>query len=331
VALSVLVGCLTSGFGLTSLLAADQAPKAEPPPLFAGDLKFMPDSMQFVYSDRIEQERKSGVYGVLKKEFPELGSWPEMVIQGMGGGLKEDDFTQITVGASIDNAQLMAVVRTRKPLSADNIKSSAKGQKFTESKTASGTLYATTTFAFCVPEMDTSLVVVSNSPDALRKVLDRNGKPELAEGMQAAIKLVDLSSDEALALDLRDLKLKMFEKDRSLPPPLAKGLMEICQDVQAIAWQGRYTDVMDITLVMACKNAKTAEDYRKLVDGLLVVLKKATAIGQENTLMTKNVEELVDAFKVSNSGNNVNVKVTCKPEEVVKLVKEVQKTISGGK
>jgi hypothetical protein len=315
---------LTSGFGLMSYFRSS--------PL-TDDLKYMPDNTQVITTARVDQLLSSSAWQDLKKEIPEIDAvFEKQALPGAPGELKPGDVAQVTGGATLDGKEAIIVVHAKKEFTPDEIKKSVPGGSVDEVKTPSGfTIYDAKGQGYFISDKDKK-VLVQGKTEVLRKVLERNGKPALSDGMQAALKLADFSSSMAFAVCLKDAKLPGADPTSAVPlsSDMVKGGEVVAKDIDMIAGQVHFSSDIDVATTLVCKDAKAAEDYRKLVEGSLVLTKKLTAFGLKNDNAIKGVSDIVDAMKAASSGNKVTFKGKCKPADIVNVYKEAKKDMPAG-
>src|SRR5262249_9486050 len=145
-----------------------------------------------------------------------------------------------------------------------------------EGKVGRYSLYEGQGDAFCVAEKK---VVLFGKPETLRKVLTRDKEPQLSANMKAALKEADFSSTFAVALDVKGMTQKGGGppgRNPGLTPfadPFGTGVL--MNDAEAGAVDVKLPASGDVTVksVIIYKDAKAAEDNKKIIEGKLAELR----------------------------------------------------------
>jgi hypothetical protein len=299
------------------------------------ELKYMPDNCQMLASVRVEQILKSDAYAELKREVPEaeelLKKEPKLL-------LPLDDIAVISMGLSFKDADnAIVVIQTKSAVSAADIKSHRKNESYKEVQVGRYTLYEGNSEAFCIAE---SKLVVFGKAAAVRKVLERDKKPELSEGMKAAIKQVDFSKSMVVAINTKGVELPK-SSDPAGPanpvpgpidlPDITKNLENLIKEIEGVGLELQVRADMETTFTLICQDSKTAEDYRKLIDGIMVLVKKIAMLVEKDEATAKELGDSFDAWKCSTSGNKVVLKGKSKVGPLIKLYKDAEKgKLKGG-
>jgi hypothetical protein len=257
----------------------------------------------------------SQTWGDLEKTIPEFKKANQAATEKFEKefGLAPSDIAHILVGGSVDDDEPIMVMRTKKAVTAQDLLPKMKKEnikfiagkltsewtdtKYTEVKVGKYTMqegekpqYAKRAAkAFCVAD---SKVVIWGRADSLKAVLERDKKPELSAGMQTVLKETDLSKPIAFAVDLKAILAK-----KGNPPgqdPFSKGL-GLAEGVAGQATLGK-SDSM--TVIVLCKDATTADDLRKVIEGGVVMVKQMPGLPRE-------VSDGLGALKVTNSGSKL--------------------------
>jgi hypothetical protein len=298
------------------------------------ELKYMPDDCQMLASVRVEQILKSDAYAELKREVPEA---EELLKKDPKLLLPLDNIAVISMGLSFKDADnAIVVIQTKSAVSADDIKSHRKNESYQEKQVGRYTLYEGGSASFCIAD---SKMVVFGKAAAVRKVLERDKKPELSEGMKAAIKQVDFSKSMVVAINTKDVQLPMS----AVPPDAAqapgpidlpnfyKNLENLIEEIEGVGLELQVRADMESTFTLICKDSKTAEDYRKLIDGIMVLVKKIAMLVEKDETTAKELGDSFDAWKCSTSGNKVVLKGKSKVGPLIKLYKDAEKgKLKGG-
>jgi hypothetical protein len=88
--------------------------------------------------------------------------------------------------------------------------------------------------------------------------------------------------------------------------------------VETAAINLSFSSDLRINAVSACKDAQTADEYRKMADGGIVMAKKFA--GEQ---MPKGVTEFLDGIKIAAKDNRLTAEVTVKVATFLPLAKEI--------
>jgi hypothetical protein len=307
------------------------------------ELKYLPDESQTILSLKVEQLQASAAWKELTREIPTLAR----VFDTMPGPtvLPADKVAAVTLGGKFTDNKPVVVVRTKTAMTAADIKS-AIGQQpmdYRETKVGRYTLYEGSA-TFC--PVDSKLIVFADAI-TLRKILERDGKPKLSEAMQAAVKQADFTKSLALAVSIKDI-----EFPKPPPPPLPKpwggkedfpkgpgfgprpgpfgleflaNVEKMIKEVEGIALTVHAGSDVELNLTLLCRDSKAADEWRRLVDGLLVLFKKVLVLFAPNDSMAQELSELFEAFACSSSGSKVTVKGKARTASILRIFQEAQK------
>ena len=278
------------------------------------DLKFMPNNCRMVASIRLDQLMKSDVFQELKREVPDVSRAMSDADKSKELGLGVDDIDQIVVGVGTGPKDFIAVVHTKKAVTAAELRSKDPNVKYTESKVGKYLLLEPQDAfspAFCV--VDSKCILVGDKA-AMRSVLSRDKKPEFSTNLQAAIKEVDFSKTIAFAIDTQSAAstlggaadLGFFGGKNDMLSSLEK--------TTALAAQAKIASDVRIDLTLICKDAASANDIKKLIDGFLVM-------GRGNKMMPKEINDLLE-LHLKVDGNKVTGNNTFKVGPLIKAYKQ---------
>src|SRR5262249_49159729 len=150
---------------------------------------------------------------------------------------------------------------------------------------------------------------------AVRKVLTRDKKPEFSKNLQAAMKQTDFSKTVALAVDLK-----------AGPSQPAAGAGDLAflggganvlgglDKAEALAVQTKGGSDVRLEVTILCPDAKSAEDMKKAIDGILVLSR-----GKQG--MPKEFDDLLD-IPLKVDGNKVTASKSFKVGPLLKAYKQ---------
>jgi len=290
------------------------------------EVYYLPNNCQTVVSLRPEQILNSDAYKDIKKEVTagkESSSDPEKDLEQLTG-LSLGNMQQVVLGmaatAESSQPEMVCVIKTIKPVSADDIKSKKMGMTPQETKVRDITVYEVMGIAWCLPE--SKLVVIAKS-DTLKKVLERNKAAEVSEGLRAALKYADFSKAVTMAMDSKEMYAKINDANKKNGMDLDKvfdkiGIANPMSDIDGGAYQIDVGKDIKVQSVMICKDAKTAEDMKKISDGMATFFKR---------LFPKYGADSFETWESSVSGARLNASMTIKTESILKLVRAIKENI----
>jgi hypothetical protein len=287
---------------------------------------YLPNNCQTVVSLRPEQLLDSSAWKDIKKELPDMPD-PEKNLEQLAG-IAPSNIQQVVIGASVaadGNNDVVFVVKTVKSITADDIKSKKGGLSPQETKVGSYIMYDSFPSAYCV--VDSKVVVFAKS-DTLKRVLERNKAAELTEGLRVALKNVDFSKSVVAAMDMKDMYAKGKEASKKSGMDLDKiwdqiGIANPMGDVDGAAYEIDVGKDIKLKSVLLCKDSKTAEDMKKISDGMFTFLKR---------MFPKYGADTLETWESSTSGSKMTGSMTVKTESILKAIKgfkEMGKSASG--
>jgi phage FluMu protein Com len=278
------------------------------------DLKFMPNNAQMVASIRLDQLMKSGVFQELKREVPDVSKAMSEADKSKELGLGVDDIDQIVVGGGTGTKEFIAVIHTKKAVTAADLRSKDSKIKYTESKVGKYVLMEPQTPfspAFCV--VDKNRVLVGDK-EAMRTVLSRDKKPEFSKNLQAAIKEVDFSKTIVFAMDTQSAASTIGGAAGLGFFGGKNDMLSAFEKTNAVAMQAKIASDVRIDVTLVCKDAASANDIKKLIDGFLVM-------GRGNKTTPKEINDLME-LHLKVDGNKVTGYNTFKVGPLIKAYKE---------
>jgi len=154
--------------------------------------------------------------------------------------------------------------------------------------------------------------VVVGQPETLRHALERGKPAPLTPGLQAAMKHTDFSRPAAWAASFKESR----PQPGGVPGLPQLGLPENnLFSADGLAGYAAVGSDIRIVFTVLCKDARAAEDTRKLIDGGLVAVRRGGRLSPEAL-------EMIDGLKLSTSGNDVTGDITLKTPALIKLMKQ---------
>jgi hypothetical protein len=279
--------------------------------------RYLVEDCQFVASVKVAEFLSSGVWKEARKEVKEdLDKVTKEFKEATT--LEPKDIDQVVIAyregkGGEDKPIVLVVVRTRRVVKASDLIATEKGKTFKETKAGGQTVYVDEkdpTSAFAVIEDGKTILFGTTSE--VKGVLGRREPPRLSDGMRAALKHADLNQTFVFAFDAKVLAEKSGAKK-------ATGVDEkFLEPFVAVAGSAKAGDDLAVKLTVVCKDAETAEDGRKLVDGGLVLLKY---YAKDQKDWPKEALDLIKKVKVSSEGDSVHLALTIPTPVLIKAVK----------
>ena len=303
--------------------------------LSSDDLKFLPDKCVAVVSFKPADFVDSSLVKDNRKEMG-LSDFEEKMKQA--SGFVPKDIDKVVVGT--DGEAMYVIAKMNKSVKADEIKSAfgksgdSKMEFKEESKVGSYTMYKTAAGddgpAFCVPS--SSLVVGSSKAKSLEALLKRDKKATFSSSFQTILDKADFSRTIAVAVDVKGLTKQMeggmnMLSQLQLPGPAAgelnQGLSMLKQfgdKVDGVAGSVKIGSGVDGSGTLFCKDADTAKSFKKEADDGMEKDRKRLRDKKDQT-GAKEQLEMLDSFKVSQSGNTVSGSVSISKSLIEKMKK----------
>lgn len=323
---------------LAVVLPLGAAGRGKDAPKAADPLAFLPKDCVAVISIQAADLLASDYWKELTKEFPEANQgFDEM--EGLLG-LARDNIGRIILGVPDVDPKAkwnerpgpVIIISTVKAVSADGIKALQKqklkkGGKLKEYRAVKAgkyTLYEgpSTKFtfdkekpseeqvydgrgeSFCI--VADRLVIYGQARD-LKPVLERDKKPELSKELQTALKEVDLSRTAAFAAAM---------PNHSLLENLGADLDKLAKLMVRANGHCAVGKTIKASLTVVCKDDKSANDLRKILDGARVMVKQ-----QDLPKEVKEVVKILDAIKLKNTSTKVMGELEVKSSDAIKAFK----------
>ncbi len=257
--------------------------------------RFLPADSQFVVSVNLAQAYESPLYQRLAESNPGLVGLRERLVDE--SGIAPDDVERIVFGGS-GPLNMVAVAELSKPIdTAAFIEKETRGGA-REEKIGEAVFHVSGRQAYHFPN-DRTMVV---GPAAtLREVLDPQRTAGFSQKMQGLVGELGFSRTAAMAFAVG-----------SGGSGLAGELPVQAEMVRNMDGATLHLDIdADIRaeLEVHCADSKIAEDMQKMVDGLL-------AMARQNSDLSAEARELVDAIEISVSGSRLRARATLTGEQI---------------
>lgn len=296
-------------------------------------LNYLPDGTNMIISIHLEEVCDSSFYQDLKKELPDFSKGEEGF--AAEAGVAPGDIAQVTMAGNVagkgEEGQPTIIIRTRNAITPEKIKATMKPQdyqkdfKIEEVKAGQYTIYDSSFHlqlkqlgervihgeAFVVVENDT--VLESRNIEGLKKILQRGKPAELSETMQGLLKDVDASKTLVYAIDLKAVAgdeefVKNLQRQFG---PLLGNNGELLKGLESLSLDGSLKgDDAVLRAALVCKDAATAADAKKVIDGVREMLgkmiKASPRAPQDVAESVDSVAPTIDGAKLKADGK-VNV------------------------
>jgi hypothetical protein len=286
-------------------------------------MKFMPDNCKFLVSVKWSEMENSKVFDDQKKENPNfLRQFGDTSDKDFGYIMKKG-IVELMVGASsVPSAanpsfkdDFIVVVTTKDSMSVSELKENGAIESSAKESTINGyKVYEGSKGATCFVN---SRMIVGGMAPALRKVLERKGKPEFSSTLKAGLDMVSFSKTITAVVDLNGMIPKGAAQQGRGPGGPANPLGDLgkmAEEAELLVLEASLGNDVVADLTLSCKSAKGAEDIKKALDGLTALAKLAPGVPKEAT-------SLLDSFKLTVSGSNLKASVTIKGDTLKSLAK----------
>jgi len=257
-------------------------------------LRYLPADSQVVASVNFAQAYNSDLYAKLAAGNPQLAQVRDRMIEG--SGVAPEEVERIVFGGS--GPVVVGVMELSRPIDVDEFIERQTNGRAEQEKVGDATIYVGGMQAFHFPNDRT---MVFGNAAKLREVLDPERTAGLSAGMQGLVDGLDFSRTLAMAVVVDSATARM-----------AGGLPvqdEVVQKIRAVMLQVDVDSDVRADVEVHCQDGETAEDMKKLIDGLL-------ALGRQNQELPAEARELIDALNLSVSGDRLRAKLTITGEQV---------------
>jgi hypothetical protein len=281
------------------------------PPAWSMDRaqRYLPDNCTAIVSIRLEQLEASKAYQDLKNAAPNVNRFQQQINQFTA--LHSAGIDQMVLGVGPQGAQdTCMVIHTRKTVTLGDLRTGTGANDYKSVPIGKHTVYERATDAFCLLDGHT---VVIGEPSTVRRVLGREQKATQSAGLQEAMKHADFSQQIAFAGQIPQMNQPgMFP---GLPP--FGGQPNGAFQVDGFAGHVTLGTDIHLAVTVLCRDAKTAEDTRKLLDGGLVAARRTPGLPPE-------VAQMLDGIKLTSAGNSITGELTVRTAALVKLLQQQQ-------
>jgi hypothetical protein len=255
--------------------------------------RYLPNNTRFLALIRVDQLVAAGTWAEIENRLPGLKKSMDELEKNTG--LARGDIEQIMIGwtlAGTETDEQLTIIRTKRDISAAEIREREEYAPFKEAPAGKYTLYEGPVIgavhrsapAFSVPE---SRVLILGGVDMLRTVLERDKKPGFVGDMQDRIADTDFSKPLAFALNLKGATIKGMLTGFKMD---AGSLEGVVGQIDPGSSQASITFVMD--------TVGRAGALHKTIESQLKELKVRRADRQE-------LVEAIEAVQVRTSDNKV--------------------------
>ncbi|MBI5757589.1 MAG: hypothetical protein HZA46_03615 [Planctomycetales bacterium] len=253
-------------------------------------LMYLPDNCQMLVTIKMKEVEDSPLVQKMKLANPQINQQLDVSTKEFGSLTKAGiEQLYIATDSFASQASGVAILRTRDSVPVVELKESLGKTgtgPVTDTKVGSYTMHEQGTKAYCVAD---SRTVVFGTGQILRKILERNRKPEIPAALQQVMDLTDFNKQVAFAVCLPPPTPKSSSPPAALPGfslnpfggdnPLGDG-------VTGVAGSLSVASDMQIQLTAKCKDSAAAQTIKTKIDGLLELFKSLPNGQQDNPLQT---------------------------------------------
>ncbi len=290
--------------------------------LFGGlpaESRYLPEHCQLVVVVNVEQLLESQAYKELRQEIPQMKddtvnknspvpiSNLVMVMSGAAGALPL-------------NAEEVTIYKTKSEMGRTDIQNKISNGQPKLIKVKNYEIYASDKGqSFCF--VDAKTLLVSRSAETLRRILERDSKPTFAANMKAALRKANFNKSISFAVDFDTFRAGMTGAGIGPRGPGPAGPLQNVNDIfmksQAAGGYLHFGSGLDLSISVVCQDSKTAEDIKKLVDGLLTLAKGQ---GPES-------KEMIEPIKVDTRWSSVSIEASYPTATLVKFARSMKAKI----
>ncbi|HEV3418374.1 MAG TPA: DUF1559 domain-containing protein, partial [Pirellulales bacterium] len=216
---------------------------------------------------------------------------------------KPEDVGRMTIGARVQAGQGAGVVHFNRAVTVQDF---ADASQWVKKSVGRYEMSVSNRVAIC--RIDDRTVAVGEEA-ALREVLERDGPAKLSDELTAAMNEVDFSKSLALAGSLKNLA------KAAGPAGVSMSAMPLGPDaIRGGALQADVGDDIRLKAVAICKDAATADQLKKMGDGMLAAAKMNLA------KMPPEAGKILNSVDFSNSGPTIRASAMIEVDTVLSLV-----------
>ncbi|MEX2212613.1 MAG: hypothetical protein WD768_00700 [Phycisphaeraceae bacterium] len=154
-------------------------------------------------------------------------------------------------------------------------------------------------------------LVVLGPGKLVTSVLERGKAPALSAEFTTALAQVDFSQAVAMAFNATSVDQDFKDEiERELPVPLFDSVKSLSGDLSL-------TSTMDLRLFATCKDATTAADFHKILDGLLAGARQSKNVPPEFAV-------ILSSIKITASGDQISATVSVDPAALIPPLREAR-------
>ncbi len=337
--------CLIRRGAFLQILLLVAALVAMPGPSSAELPKYLPDGCNTIIVVDFAEVHDNPCYQKLKTDLADFGRG-ESSFQELVGVAPSNLAHLIMAGdliASGRDAQPIVIVKTRKPITAADLRAARRAQSYqkdfsyNEIKVGEQTIYEST-YHFSFPgAAETELqhgeafavvaenvVLFGGNGEALRKVLARGKAAEMSPELASAVKDTDFSKTLAFVFDLNALagnRRFAGSFQHEFGPLFGDATkIEFLKKLDSLSFDGTLKG-SDATVraSLTTKDAETAGDVKKVVEAAQIALRGTL---QKLPRVPKEVVDAISAVKFSVEGAKVNATGEVKADAVVQWIED---------
>jgi ACT domain-containing protein len=287
---------------------------------FAGsaddDFHYLPDNTQGIVRIQLAQLLDSPSFQQIKKEFPAVELADAQAKSKLGLLPQEIETVTIAGGSKGGTTDAVIVLRAKKELDPQTMKQGNEGATYTEEKVGKHVVHKCSedSNSFCVV---TKNLAIGGPSESLKRVLSRDARPKLSDGLTRLLAQVDPAKSISVVVNVQDIDVQDKVTVGGGLSFDARAIKEQVKDVDGLAAQVHFADKIGIHAVLVCKDAPTANRFRKLTEG-------APAMAAQFAALPKEITDVLDAVQVVAKDNTMTVDLSFDIGPVLRAAKNMQ-------
>lgn len=287
------------------------------------ELKYIPDDCDTVLTFRVSQALDSDVYNEWLQELQGTDrrfSPAELLTDFFG--IPADNMDRVTAaGRFAEQAAIVFVVRTRTPITADDIVTTGVKRQWQERDEGPLRLHvsAVDNMAFLIVERKT---VLFGAPALLRQVMERGRKAELPEPLMSALKHVDNTRSRTTTIawngENRHKALEALQRDNLGPElflaPGRLGYLNALDGAVAVSAQAQWDLSVSETVTIHYPDKAEAEKGLSIVEPIF-----AKARGRARGRSDDNSYAVFSTLKATRTGSRVTLSVRYHLQDALRI------------
>jgi hypothetical protein len=290
---AALVAAIGAGV-LFALLNRDRGP-APPRMRSPTAMRYLPDDFHIYFVGSYERLANMPAFRELERLSKHFNQQPDDDFLG-DIGIEPANIRVVTGGFRLEMGSIAAVVETVQPLNSAEVEQKLRQLKFTSNAQASPRVYTgflnNSSVSVCILDERTVLL---GTVETVKNVLPRDRNARLSPKMRALMEQLDDSKAFMVAIEMRDLLGRPGA--RALIDDLGEQGQRFANELETAILYLDLNDQLEIDLELTCRTPETAEELRKLIEGLLVVGRLGIPAD-----LPPQVTEIYDSIKFSNQG-----------------------------